>query len=159
MSADAARVSVTVAIDPDAAFELFTVDIDRWWQRGAKFRHAGGRNGIICIEPRPGGRLFESFDAAHGAAVFEVGTVQVWEPPRRLTFTWRNANYGPDELTEVDVEFTPAASGTLVTVTHRGLGALRADHPARHGLAQGPYIRMIALWWGEQMTAFRQYSN
>jgi hypothetical protein len=36
----------------------------------------------------------------------------------------------------VSVAVAPyAAEGTLVAVTHRGLAALRPDHPARHGLA------------------------
>ena len=159
MNDDTIRASVTVAVDPDAAFQLFTRDIDAWWRRGVKYRHAGSRSGIMCIEPRVGGRLFESFDAEQGPLVFEVGTVGVWDPPRRLTFSWRNVNYAAGEQTEVEVEFKPTATGTLVTVTHRGLGSLRPDHPARHGQAGGRYLRTMALWWGEQMTAFRQYSN
>jgi hypothetical protein len=34
MSGDAARVSVTVAVPPPLAFEIFTAEIDRWWRRG-----------------------------------------------------------------------------------------------------------------------------
>jgi uncharacterized protein YndB with AHSA1/START domain len=103
--------------------------------------------------------LFESIDADEGSHVVEVGRVRVWDPPRRLVFSWRNANYAPDEHTEVEVGFSAAARGTLVTVTHRGLAALRPDHPARHGLGNEPFIRMIGLWWGEQMTSLRDFSR
>jgi hypothetical protein len=156
MSGDSARVSVTVAVAPPLAFEIFTEEIDRWWRRGIKFRQSGARSGILRIEPRAGGRLFESVDGDGGPLVLEVGWIRVWEPPRLLSFTWRSANYAAHEHTEVDVEFAASASGTLVTVTHRGLSALRADHPARHGLQGADFSRMIGLWWGEQMNSLRE---
>ena len=156
MIGDSTRISVTVALPPPLAFEIFTDEIDRWWRRGIKFRHAGARRGFLRIEPEVGGRLFESIDGDDGPHVVEVGRVSVWEPPRRLGFTWRNANFAAHEHTDVDVEFVPAVSGTLVTVTHRGLSALRPDHPARHGLQGADFSRMIGLWWGEQMSSLRQ---
>jgi len=156
MMGDSARISVTVALPPPAAFDIFTGEIDRWWRRGVKFRHAGARRGFLRIEPQVGGRLFESVDGDHGPHVIEVGRVRVWEPPQRLAFTWRNANFAAGEQTDVEVEFSSAAAGTLVTVTHRGLASLRSDHPARHGLQGAEFSRMIGLWWGEQMSSLRE---
>ena len=155
MTGDSARVSVAVAVPPPLAFEIFTADIDRWWRRGPKFRHSASRSGLICIEPAVGGRLFESFERDGATHVFEVGRVKIWQPPHRLSFTWRNANFAADESTSVDIEFATTVSGTLVTVTHSGLSALRADHPARHGLQGAEFSRMIGLWWGEQMSVLR----
>ena len=86
MSGDSARVSVTVEVPPTLAFEIFTEEIDRWWRRGIKFRHAGGRGGFLRIESEVGGRLFESIDGDGGPHVIEVGRVRVWDPPRRLAF-------------------------------------------------------------------------
>jgi uncharacterized protein YndB with AHSA1/START domain len=157
MSGDRARVSVAVAIAPAEAFDIFTGDIDRWWRRGPKFRHSASRSGLLCIEPKIGGRLFESFETDGTQHVVDIGRVRVWEPPHRLKFTWRNMNFAPDEHTEVEVQFEPTASGTLVTVTHTGLAALRPDHPARHGLQDAEFCRMIGMWWGEQMSALRAY--
>jgi uncharacterized protein YndB with AHSA1/START domain len=155
MMGDRARVSVAVAVAPARAFDIFTADIERWWRRGMKFRHSASRSSLLCMEPGVGGRLFESFDADGAAHVIEVGRVQVWEPPRCLKFTWRNVNFAANEQTEVEIQFEPTASGTLVTVTHSGLAALRPDHPARHGLQGADYCRMIGLWWGEQMSSLR----
>ena len=155
MSGDQARVSVTVAVPPQQAFEIFTADIDRWWRRGMKFRQSGSPSSLLCIEPKAGGRLFESFDADGTQHVIEVGRVRIWEPPRALNFTWRNANFAPHEQTQVDVQFEPVGSGTLVTVTHSGLATLPPDHPARHGLQGAEFCRMIGLWWGEIVSALR----
>ncbi|HTC39376.1 MAG TPA: SRPBCC domain-containing protein [Steroidobacteraceae bacterium] len=155
MSGDGARVSVSVATPPARAFQVFTADIDQWWRRGLKFRHSASRGGLLCIEPRVGGRLFESFDAQGTQHIIEVGRVRVWEPPHRLAFSWRSANFAPHEHTDVDIQFEPSASGTLVTVTHSGFSALRADHPVRHGLQDAEFCRMIGLWWGEQMSSLR----
>lgn len=105
-----------------------------------------------------GGRLFESFDGERGPHVLEVGKIRVWDPPQLLVFSWRNANFAAEERTEVEVAFSGVAAGTLVTVTHRGLTELRPDHPARHGLANQAFIRMMGLWWGEQMTSLREFS-
>jgi len=156
-TASVARVSVSVNVEPSVAFEVFTQDIDRWWRRGIKFRHSGNSSGILCLEPRVGGRLFESFATGGTEHVVQVGVVSTWDPPRLLIFSWRNANFAPDEQTEVEVGFSPIHSGTLVTVIHRGLTALPPDHPARHGLPDGQFIRMIGLWWGELMTALREF--
>jgi uncharacterized protein YndB with AHSA1/START domain len=155
MSSDRARVSVAVAVPPSRAFEVFTADIDQWWRRGMKFRHSAARSSLLCIEPKVGGRLFESFEAQGTQHVIEVGRVRVWEPPRQLKFTWRNANFAQHEQTEVEIQFEATATGTLVTVTHSGFSALPADHPARHGLQSAELYRMIGLWWGELMTSLR----
>jgi uncharacterized protein YndB with AHSA1/START domain len=155
MIGDCARVSVAVAVAPAEAFDIFTRDIDQWWRRGPKFRHSASSSGLLCIEPKVGGRLFESFDTDGTQRVVDIGRVRVWEPPRCLKFTWRNTNFAPDEHTEVEIQFEPTASGTLVTVTHSGLSALRPDHPARHGLPDAEFCRMMGLWWGEQMSSLR----
>jgi uncharacterized protein YndB with AHSA1/START domain len=157
MTDDAARVSVSVAVPPAVAFDIFTRDIDRWWRRGIKFRHAGPRSGFIRLEPQVGGRLFESIDGETGPQVFEVGRVSAWDPPNRLAFSWRNANFAPEEDTAVEVNFSETAHGTLVTVIHRGWSTLRGDHPARHGRTGAAFYRMIGLWWGDQMASLREY--
>lgn len=153
---DQVRVSVLVAVELEAAFRIFTEEIDQWWRRGFKFRLTGARRGIIHLEPGVGGRLFESFETSSGTRVVETGSVTVWEPPARLGFEWRAANFAPFEKTEVEVGFEARASGTLVTVTHRGWSEIRPDHPARHGLEVAPFIRMLGLWWSELLTSLRE---
>jgi uncharacterized protein YndB with AHSA1/START domain len=152
------RVGVLVRVPPATAFELFTRDIDSWWRRGPQYRNAGSRGGFVHIDPHVDGRVFESIEDENGPRIFEIGRVSAWEPPHRLVFSWRNANFAPGEITEVEVRFLASRSGTTVEVTHRGWAALRADHPARHGQADEAYARMLGLWWGEQMSSLREFA-
>lgn len=154
---DQASVTVTVRVAPEVAFEVFTRETDLWWRRGAKYRRAGGRPGVLAFEGGAGGRLFESVETVSGTQMFEVGRILAWEPPHRFLFEWRNANFAPEEKTEVEVLFQEIASGTRVTVHHRGWASLRADHPARHGLDAAGFSRMMGLWWGDLMTSLREY--
>lgn len=154
---DQARATVLVAVPPEVAFQVFTEEIDQWWRRGLKYRVAGGNRGFIHLEPRLGGRLYESFEVKGTARVFETGTVTVWEPPSRLAFEWRGANFAPGERTEVEVLFAPSPSGTTVTVTHRGWASLRPDHPVRHGQDVRAFIRTMGLWWGDLVSSLREH--
>jgi uncharacterized protein YndB with AHSA1/START domain len=152
---DRARVTVTVAVPPSDAFRIFTEDIQLWWRRGPRFRNAPGDAGLIALEPQVGGRVFESYSINTTEHVIEIGRIRVWEPPRRLLFDWRAANFAPGERTEVEVLFEPAPSGTRVTVTHSGWAAIRADHPVRHGHIGPAFSREIGLWWGGLLSAWQ----
>ena len=153
---DQARATVLVQVPPEVAFRVFTEEIDQWWRRGLRYRVAGGNRGFIHLEPRLGGRLYESFEGKGTTRVFETGTVTAWEPPSRLTFEWRGIAFAPGERTEVEVQFVPSPSGTTVTVTHRGWASLRPDHPVRHGHDVPAFIRMTGLWWGDLLTSLRE---
>lgn len=156
---DRARASVLVKVPQADAFRIFTEDIDRWWRRGLRYRIGKGRGGVIHLEPRLGGRLFESVDSPGGVQLYETGEVTVWEPPARLAFAWRAVNFAPGERTLVEVQFAPSASGTLVTVTHSGWSRLRPDHPVRHGLEVAAFLRMMGLWWGDLLTTLREHTE
>ena len=73
---------------------------------------------MLSFEPGgEGGRLIET---RAGGKVFEIGRIRAWEPPRRLVFSWRQANFPPDLHTEVEVGFEAVGEETRVSVEHRG---------------------------------------
>ena len=150
---DLARAGALVRLPPERAFELFTADIDRWWQRGRAWR--AGRASVLHLEPFVGGRLFEAFDGEGdaGPRVISTGEVLAWEPPHRLLLRWRGVNLGPDEATEVEVRFEPRASGTWVQVEHRGWSGVRPDHPVRHGQPPAAFLAGLGRWWGGLLTS------
>jgi uncharacterized protein YndB with AHSA1/START domain len=156
---DVARVMVVVETDPATAFAVFTEETDLWWRRGPQFRIGGTSPGTIAFEPRAGGRLFESYATDAGERVREIGTILAWEPPARLVFEWRNANFAPAEVTEVEVRFERARRGTRVTIEHRGWAALRPDHPARHGLDAPAFVAMLGMWWSDLLTGLRVHAR
>ena len=153
---DSARVSVFVAVSPEAAFDVFTTEINLWWRQGPKYRIAGKRPGELFMEPCLGGRLFETFPLSTGSKTIEIGRITRWDPPRHLALEWRGVNFKPHEKTFVEVTFEPLNDGTNVTVLHHGWSGLPDDHPARHGLVGPAFSRMIGMWWGGLMTSLRE---
>ncbi len=156
MTEATATVAVQVPAPPEVAFDLFTREVDLWWRRGRKFRHG---DGVITIAPGVGGRVYERWRDDQGDREFELGRVTAWQPGVRLQFTWRNATFTPLQDTEVEVTFAAIGSGTLVTVRHRGWDSLPDDHPAKHGMDHAAFARSVGLWWGEQMTALREFAR
>ncbi len=154
---DSAAARVYVAVPIDEAFRVFTAEIDQWWRHGRKFRIAGKRPGRIVFEPRLGGRMFETLRLTGGERTFEVGTVVLWEPPRRMALEWRLVNFAPHEKTLVEVTFVELGEGTLVRVEHSGWSALGDEHPARHGLKGAAFCRTIGMWWGDLLTSLREH--
>jgi uncharacterized protein YndB with AHSA1/START domain len=153
---DQCVVSVLVEVPPAEAFRVFTEEIDAWWRRGLRYR-LGRQRSVVHLEPRLGGRLFESFETSNGDRVFETGHVLIWQPPERVVLEWRAVNFAPSERTEVDVQFQSSPSGTLVTVRHRGWSQLRDDHPVRHGQDATVFLRRMGLWWGDLASSLREY--
>lgn len=152
---DQVKVTVSVAVPLVECFDLFTRDINLWWRRGLRFRHIGGDRGLICIEPRVGGRVFESALEGTQETVILIGLITQWEPPHSFSFNWRNEVFAPNEWTQVEVSFTASAQNTQVTVIHRGWSLIRDDHPARHGMNSAAFIRSLGLWWGDQLSSLR----
>ena len=138
---DRAWATVSVAVPPERAFRPFTEEIKLWWRRGPRFRNVHGDQGIICVEPRVSGRVFESVGEGANEIVCEVGKSKLWQPSERLISEWHASNFAPDERTEVELTFVRSRSGTQVTVEHRGWSAIRPDHPVRHGQEDAAFMR------------------
>lgn len=160
IAGDQATVTVLVDVEPAVAFEVFTTEIDLWGRRGVAYRVAGRRPGTLVMEGKLGGRLFEQYEGPAGPAVHETGRITEWEPPHRLAFEWRGANFAPGEVTHVEVAFTRTPSGrTQLVLVHRGFAALRPDHPVRHGEPVDKFIAAIGLWWGQLLTSLREHAR
>jgi uncharacterized protein YndB with AHSA1/START domain len=138
-------VSVDVAVDPATAFEVFTEEIDSWYQRGPYSWKYPDRAVGIRFEPYVGGRLLEVHDPATGEG-FASGEVLVWEPGRRLVYADLVSSAPPDPRTEVEVRFEAVGGGTRVTLEHRGLDALPPDVAAQ----KRKYGWQTVLRWFEE---------
>lgn len=109
------RRSVSVSWDPDRAFRRFTSDFGTWWPSSS---HSIGGPTVrrVVFEPRDGGRIYE--EHVDGRR-FQWGQVLVWEPPRRVKFTWHPARE-PATAQDVLIEFVPEDGGTRVELTSTG---------------------------------------
>jgi len=144
-------VALRVAATAERAFAVFTGEIGLWWQPNMLFRFSAGRPGTLALEPGLGGRLVERLP---GGKVFEIGRVTVWEPGRRLAFTWRQASFKPGQATEVEVRFEPLDGATRVTVEHRGWDSIPQDHVARHTMPDAVFLHRHAEWWQQLLTSY-----
>ena len=107
--------AVTVPRTVEDAFGLFTDGIDTWWPLATHSIFAKKASKAV-LEGRVGGRLYEiSADGEEGL----WGTVRVWEPPRRIVYSWHPGR-SEETAQEVDVTFEPADAGTRVAIEHRG---------------------------------------
>lgn len=120
------RKQLVVAGGPARAFRLFTRGIGEWWPRHTRSVRPG-ESAAVHLEGRAGGRLYEVLGAGEEAV---WGSVLVWEPPRRLVFTFHPGR-APETAQEVEITFAAAAAGTLVSLEHRGWERLGADAAQR----------------------------
>lgn len=107
--------TITVPWSPERAFARFTEEIGSWWPLET---HSVGRSkAVACaFEPRRGGRLYET---SEDGSEHVWGNVTVWEPPRRVAFTWHPGR-DPETKQVVDVTFEPAGDGARVRLVHAG---------------------------------------
>ncbi|HLY30973.1 MAG TPA: methyltransferase domain-containing protein [Ktedonobacterales bacterium] len=104
----AVRVSADIALAPAEAFDALVEEL----------ANALALRGM-SLEVGQNGRVTEG---AH-----EVGRVIAWEPGKLIRFQWRQADWEPAEVTEIEMRLEPIGDGVRVTVEHRGWGGLLGD--------------------------------
>ena len=119
------RSSVTVPLSPADAFHLFTAQVASWWPLATHSVYEEAATGVV-IEPRVGGRVYETTDDGRTS---DWGVVSAWEPGERFATSWHPGN-DRSLATQVDVRFSPApAGGTSVDLVHTGWEVRGADAP------------------------------
>ena len=147
-------IALRVKAAPERAFEAFTREIGAWWRPNGLFQTTPRAPGVLAFEPGEGGRLTETLASGK---VFEIGRVRVWDPPHRLVFSWRQANFPPELSTEVEVRFEAVGEETRVSVEHRGFDRV-PEGAARHGFPDEVLLMRLADWWRTLLTSFREAS-
>ncbi|MBW8816216.1 MAG: SRPBCC family protein [Caulobacterales bacterium] len=142
-------VALRVKASPDRAFAVFVEEIGEWWRPSALFETTP-RPGRLSFEPGEGGRLVET---RAGGKVFEIGRILAWEPPTRLAFSWRQANFPPDLTTEVEIRFEAVGEETRVSVEHRGFDRVPEGSAARHRFPDPALLARLAEFWQAQIRS------
>jgi uncharacterized protein YndB with AHSA1/START domain len=146
-------VALRVPATPQRTFEAFVHEIGEWWVPNGLFEFTVGRHGRLAFEAGDGGRLTETYD---DGAVFEIGRITTWLPPEALAFTWRQASFGPEMLTELRVTFEAAGDETRVTVEHSGWDSVPQEHAARHRFPLAMFQMRHAEWWQSLLRSLRR---
>jgi len=142
-------VALRVKATPERAFQAFVEEIGAWWRPNMLFQTTP-RPGVLSFEPGEGGRLIETRE---GGKAFEIGVIRIWEPPDRLVFSWRQANFPLDLHTEVEVGFEAVGGETRVSVEHRGFDQVPAESAARHRFPDQVLLMRLAEFWRAQIDA------
>lgn len=109
------RLSVTVPLPPDGAFELFTTRMETWWPLRTHAIHDQDAAGVV-FEAREGGTVYETCPDGRTATWADV---LVYRAGERIVLAWK-PNTSDDPSTEVEVRFEAIAGGTRVSLEHRG---------------------------------------
>jgi uncharacterized protein YndB with AHSA1/START domain len=100
------------------------------------FTHATLLRDWFCnaaqVDPRQGGLYWLGWDSGFYAS----GEIRAFDPGKKLVLTWDGK--GEPEPTRVSVSFTPKGEGTVVTVSHAGVGA---------GAKWAPVVKEIETGW------------
>jgi uncharacterized protein YndB with AHSA1/START domain len=145
-------VALRVPADPLRSFAAFTDDIALWWQPSRLFQLTPRGDGRLAFEPGVDGRLFTTF--ANGEE-FEIGRISIWEPGKRLVFTWRPMSFAPEQSTEVEVCFEGVGEETRISIEHRAWDTIPQRHVARHGFPEQVTLQHAAEWWRNSLTMLK----
>ena len=134
------RHTLTVRLDSQRAFELFTAQMGKWWPVEAysravsEFASEGLHVTELEFQPRLGGAVLEHTSDGRTLPWAEV---IVWDPPRRVILAWRPHSL-PEPPTELEVQFVDGDDGTSIDLEHRGWE--RLSEPFR-AVLQEIYVR------------------
>lgn len=110
--------TIDVARSASDAFRIFTEEMSAWWPLHSHTRaktSAGEKTVRVTIEPRVGGRIFETLEDGRE---LEWGEVAAYEPGANFAMRWRLGR-PQDQYTDVRVAFEPLnANACRVTLTH-----------------------------------------
>ncbi len=101
-------VGIDIALAPMVAFDVLVEELAMALMR-ERMSFETGANGRIVQDG------------------FGVGRVVFWKPGELILLEWHQANWNPEELTEVEIRFEAIDGGTRVKLSHSGWGRLIGD--------------------------------
>jgi uncharacterized protein YndB with AHSA1/START domain len=137
-------VALRVPTNPLRAFEAFTDEIALWWQSSRLFQLTPRGDGVLAFESGVNGRLLTTLS---NGEQFEIGRISIWEPGKRLVFTWRPTSFTAEQSTEVEVRFESVGQETRISIEHRAWDTIPQRHVARHGFPEHVTLQHVADWW------------
>ena len=145
--------TLEISRPPGQAFRAFTEEIGAWWPVSTHSRarqEQGERTVAVTIEPRVGGRIFETLDDGRE---LDWGEVLAWEPGALLEFSWQ-LGHPAEHSTRVAVQFEPMGDRACrVTLTHSGWERLGAEGAGRRESYHGGWDEVFGRCFGRHVGA------
>jgi len=124
--------TITIAAQPERAWKAWVEEMNAWWTMPYYNDH--DRATGLYLEPKLGGCYIEKW--GEDGAGFLIGYITEWLPPRRLAYTWSQADWG-GVITLIRIEFQLEGQGsTRMIYVHEGFERL-PDETAREGYDSG----------------------
>jgi len=120
--------SVTVPLSPQAAFELFTDNMDTWWPGDshsvASYKKLEMKK--VTFPKHVGEDIIEEDETGE---TYVWGSIIAYDPGKYLAFHWHPGRPA-DQATVVTLTFTQTENGTRCDLTHGGFEILGPEADA-----------------------------
>ncbi len=130
------------------AFHIFTDQIAAWWPMETHTRAktaAGERTVNVTIEPRLGGRIYETL---HDGRELEWGEVSAYEPGALFAMKWRLGR-PVEQTTDVSVRFEPVSGDACrVTLTHENWERMGEEAPNMRNAYNNGWVTVFEKGFG-----------
>jgi Activator of Hsp90 ATPase homolog 1-like protein len=146
------RKQITVNATQQQAFDLFTLQMSRWWPK----THSTLKSPLkqYVIEPQVGGRWYA---VAEDGSTGQTGYVIAWDRPQGLVLAWQLSaewQFDSNLVTEVEVRFIAQdAKVTRVELEHRHLERMGERAAEVRSMVDAPG------GWGGILESFKQCAN
>jgi hypothetical protein len=133
------------------AFRIFTEEISAWWPMKTHSRAkdaAGERTVRVTIEPRVGGRIYETLNDGRE---LEWGAVSAYEPGALFAMAWTMGR-APEQTTDVSIRFEPINAETCrVTLTHENWERMGEEAEKLRNAYNGGWATVFEKGFGERV--------
>lgn len=140
--------SIDVRRSAADAFRIFTEEIASWWpmETHTRAKMAEGQRTVrVMIEPRVGGRVYETLETGEE---LDWGEVRAWEPGARFAMGWRLGR-PVEQTTNVSVMFEPLDAQTCrVTLTHENWERMGDEAEKLRNAYNGGWVTVFEKGFG-----------
>jgi len=140
--------SIDVRRSAGDAFRIFTEEISAWWPMESHTRAksaAGERTVRVTVEPRVGGRVYETLQDGRE---LDWGEVRAFEPGKLFALAWRLGR-PVEQTTDVSVTFEPLdAQSCRVTLTHENWERMGEEGERLRNAYNGGWVTVFEKGFG-----------
>lgn len=141
--------TINVRRSASEAFRVFTGEIAAWWPTAThtRARDAAGEKTVrVTIEPRVGGRIYETLNDGRE---LDWGVVEAYDPPSLFAMQW-SMGRPAEQSTLVSVRFEPLTPASCrVTLTHENWERMGEEAPKLREVYNNGWVMVFEQRFGD----------